>query len=207
MSFAYVPFKYKIVSWQPPLGWTLAQEIQMGEQVHRLGKAHFIKLFSTPPDTSIAADPDAMRGPGEKSNFVFRPFSKERKPGIRLVPVPLQSRKSIDKETVIGGLVAGTAVAATAVLAPHILAVGAVGGIYAGGMYFGSKRIAVWRYSRWLDQCLKKYLLSVEADKPNWVMHEIIPCGQCGQRLRVPNNRGRLKVICPICRTQFVYGR
>lgn len=34
----------------------------------------------------------------------------------------------------------------------------------------------------------------------------IIPCGSCGQKLRVPNNRIALKVKCPKCGSSFVIG-
>lgn len=33
----------------------------------------------------------------------------------------------------------------------------------------------------------------------------ILPCKQCGQKLRIPTNRGRLQVRCPSCGYRFLY--
>lgn len=35
------------------------------------------------------------------------------------------------------------------------------------------------------------------------VDHRVAPCPQCGQKLRVPVNKGSLEVTCPKCETKF----
>ncbi|MEG0072013.1 MAG: hypothetical protein RSC47_02130 [Raoultibacter sp.] len=34
--------------------------------------------------------------------------------------------------------------------------------------------------------------------------HKIYRCKQCGQSLRVPKGKGKIKVICPKCKTSFI---
>jgi hypothetical protein len=97
-------------------------------------------------------------------------------------------------------VVAGLSIAGVAVFAPGILVAGATAGLYAGGMYYGSRRLALWRFNRWLDRCLASYL---DSEKPRLIENEIIACRQCGQRLRIPVGKGRLKITCPKCGSAF----
>jgi len=82
---------------------------------------------------------------------------------------------------------------------PYALLVAVVCGMFAVVMYYGSAGIAVWKYDRWLDACVKKYLKPLEG-RP--VTKEIIRC-RCGQELRIPCITKRLKITCPTCGAEF----
>ena len=117
-----LPFRldYTTFKWKPPADWTPAQEIQMGAEVHRRGKKHFIEQFLAPPDRSPGADPQTMQGPEGRATFKFRPFSKERPPGTPSKPQPEKSWVGFNKKmaqaglglTALGAIAAGAAVLA-----------------------------------------------------------------------------------------------
>ena len=82
---------------------------------------------------------------------------------------------------------------------PYALLVAVVCGLFATGAYYASAAIAAWKYDRWLDACVKKYLNPLQGQP---VAKEIIRCG-CGQELRIPCIAKRLKITCPACGSQF----
>ena len=62
--------------------------------------------------------------------------------------------------------------------------------------------LALFRFNRWLARCLKAY----DGEKLNSkTFSHIVACSGCGQSLRIPSGRGKLRIRCPYCSNEFFY--
>ena len=126
----YVPVQYVTLNWSPPK-LTPEEEIAMGEQVARLGKAHFRREFRKRSKRSQASPEQAAAA--EK----FR------------------SRPTWYRALVITGFIGMVVVAFIVAPAAMLMIFPITAFILL--MYFGSLGIAVWRFNRWLSRCLSRF--------------------------------------------------
>jgi hypothetical protein len=93
---------------------------------------------------------------------------------------------------VVGGLLIAAVVAWPKILKP---ALGVMA--FIALMWFGSMAVALIRHHFWLSRCVANY----RAAKTK----ENLACPKCGQKLRLPRDKGRIQVSCPVCRLSFQY--
>ena len=78
------------------------------------------------------------------------------------------------------------------------------------GLSFGDLRNAATRYFRRLASAASPFLAEMQrraaqkrAGATPCAVHNIVTCPQCRQQLRIPSGKGRIRVTCTACGTQF----
>jgi len=190
----FIRYRQPYISCQPP-DWPRDREIAMGSEIARVGKAHFRKQFREGHwlprgDTQ----PPVQQGPYSDGD---RGFTIPVQP-----PKSKQSRLSTTVSIVFFVIIIGCG----AVFCPNELGLALVSGvvlciiIYV--LYLASLALAVARHDRWLGRCLKRYKATESA---RITYRHVLSCGRCGQQLRLPSGRGRVRVHCPSCSNSFLY--
>ncbi len=63
------------------------------------------------------------------------------------------------------------------------------------------------KVSNWLDKMFRPVMRRVNKAKfkrENKKIYKYIKCRYCKKKLRVPRNKGKIKVTCPDCKNQFI---
>lgn len=170
----YVKFDQPYAVFRDP-NLNSAQEIEMGEQISRLGKAHFRRTF-------------------RKGTWVPKFSSRQNPTGGGF-----SWRNSTWGARILQIIIIGLFIAALVAL-PWILPFTLLLCIAVYLLYLISLGWACFRHDRWLSHCLACYRRS-QKPKASTFSH-IFSCQKCGQSLRVPANKGRLRVHCPSCHSE-----
>jgi hypothetical protein len=169
--YGYVKYQQPYVHWHPPQV-TPEQEIDLGAHVARVGKTELKKKFREGrwiPQT----DPTAAATPPPKASY---------NSGLLALGFVI--------------LVFGVVAVLALPFALWLILVAVVMSIWIYSYYLVSLAWAVHKYDRWLSHCLERFQSSQQpASCP---FNHILSC-RCGQKLRIPARKGRLRVRCPAC--------
>ena len=202
----YVKYKQPYVTWHPP-NWPLWREIQVGEEVFRLGKAHLRKKFCEGHWLPKADTPDAPTVNKVNSNgphgFTAHPTAGTYS-GHSQIPKKKPWWSAIFACAFYVLLFCGGAAAlifAWPVVLPAMV-IGLMLGIIIYLWYLASLGLAVARFTRWLSRCEARYK-AIQATSGG--ESHVIACHYCNQQIRFPARIGSLRIRCPACRLTFLY--